>query len=88
MPGNNIPFDPGDSRYKKSNRAPVQNFGRKHSGAPGNSNSPQLAGPYPNGRANSGKSADGPSVLQRAAGRRLFGAKPGGFVAHKTAPDL
>lgn len=77
--GNNIPFDPKDSRYRKSNKAPVQNFSRKHSGAPGNPNSVKLAPQAENGRAY-GKHSNEKAVIQRAAGKKLFGGKPGAFA--------
>lgn len=88
MAGNNIPFDPKDSRYRKSNSAPVEKFGRKHSGAPGNPNSPKNATRDMRGAASGGGQGSGNASLQKAAGKRLFGGKPGAFSGHRSARDV
>jgi len=83
MAGNNIPFQPGDSSAYKKGTAPVQKFPGKHRGAPGNPNSPKNAGPYPNGNAHGKGQPNNQAVLQKAAGKRLFGGKPGAFAQEK-----
>lgn len=80
MPGNNIPFNPDEPRKTK---APVQAFPGKHRGAPGNPNSPKNAPEYPNGRASGKGQPNNMAVLQKAAGKKLFGGKPGAFAQEK-----
>lgn len=81
MAGNNIPFMPGDAKAERS-RAPDQGFGGKHRNPSGNSIfTGRHVLNYSNGKADSGQQPDNMAVLQRAAGKRLLGGKPGAFAA-------